>query len=137
MGLVMDDESAGSEATKVAVNELKGEGFNIYLHFRRRSEGRGLGSAVLNGFRAAKNSVIVCMDADLQHEPEAVPGLVQPIHDGIAQFTMGSRNVTGGGVGFQWSRKRVIMSWGATTLARGLTNTTDPMSGFFATKRSL
>ncbi len=35
------------------------------------------------------------MDADLQHEPEAVPDLAGPLLDGTATFVMGSRNVDG------------------------------------------
>jgi hypothetical protein len=37
-----------------------------------RHGGRGLATAVLNGFVAARASVLVCMDADLSHPPEAI-----------------------------------------------------------------
>ena len=43
----------------------------------------------------AKNDYVIVMDADLQHEPEAVPDLAGPLLDGTATFVMGSRNVDG------------------------------------------
>lgn len=48
---------------------------DVRIHVRRRSEGRGLSSAVLLGFDMAKHPFILCMDADLQHEPESVPAV--------------------------------------------------------------
>ena len=41
----------------------------------------------------------------------------------------------GGGVGFEWNVVRVIISAGATLLARPLCTSTDPMSGFFCTTK--
>uniref|UniRef100_A0A7S3JR58 Dolichol-phosphate mannosyltransferase subunit 1 n=1 Tax=Aureoumbra lagunensis TaxID=44058 RepID=A0A7S3JR58_9STRA len=107
------------------------KGYNIRIHVRRSSEGRGLSSAVLLGFGLASHDILVCMDADLQHEPEAVPAMVQPILTGRADFAIGSRHIDQGGVGFEWSIIRRIISRGATLLARPLTSSTDPMSGFF------
>ena len=81
---------------------------------------------------------MLCMDADLQHEPESVPKVAQPILNGAGDFAVGSRNVGGGGLGFEWSVLRQIISAGATLLARPLTPSTDPMSGFFClTKATL
>merc|ERR1712194_561048 len=42
-----------------------------------------------------------------------------------------------GGVGFQWSLFRQILSKGATLLAWGLTSSNDPMSGFFCTSKTV
>ena len=38
---------------------------------------------------------ILCMDADLQHEPEAVPDVSRPVIGGSAELTVGSRHVDG------------------------------------------
>ena len=47
------------------------------------------------------------------------------------------RHVGGGGVGFEWNVVRVIISAGATLLARPLCTSTDPMSGFFCTSKQV
>ena len=88
------------------------------------------------GFEKAKHDVIITMDADLQHEPETVPALAKSLFEG-SEFVMGSRSVAGGGVGFEWSVYRRVVSTGATLLAWGLTNATDPMTGFFGTTKSV
>jgi len=129
--LFMDDESTGSDASVKIVDELKKEGHAVRIHCRKRSEGRGLSSAVLLGFEMAVHSTMLCMDADLQHEPESVPAVAGPVLEGDAEFTVGSRNVAGGGCGFEWSLFRRILSWGATLLAWPVAASTDPMSGFF------
>eukprot|EP00967_Tisochrysis_lutea_P139784 scaffold254407_cov30-Tisochrysis_lutea.AAC.2 len=129
--LIADDESPGSAETERQVAKLAAEGFNVRLHARKRAEGRGLSSAVLLGFAAAAGPVVLCMDADLQHEPEAVPAVAAPVLAGVADFAVGSRNVGGGGVGFEWSLLRRIISHGATLLAVPLSGSSDPMSGFF------
>ena len=49
----------------------------------------------------AKYECMLCMDADLQHEPEAVPSVAAPVLNGDAEFTVGSRNVDGVALG--WS----------------------------------
>ena len=129
--LIADDESKGSAATAAIVAELAKEGFDIRFHGRKRSEGRGLSSAVLLGFGLALHPYVLCMDADLQHEPESVPAVAAPVLTGQADFAVGSRHVGGGGLGFEWSLLRRIISAGATLLAWPLTTSTDPMSGFF------
>lgn len=133
----VDDESTGSDATEAIIKDLQKAGYNVRIHCRKKTEGRGLSSAVLIGFDDAKHDVILCMDADLQHEPESVPALAKPVMDGLADFSVGSRNVQGGGVGFEWSQFRQIVSKGATLLAWPVANCSDPMSGFFCTTKDV
>jgi len=128
--LIMDDESKGTPQTEKIVAELQKEGYAVKIHVRRKGEGRGLSSAVLLGFEKAKYSTVMCMDADLQHEPESVPAVADPVLNGDADFSVGSRNVDGGEVA-GWTLTRKIISKGATLLALPLTTCTDPMSGFF------
>ncbi|KAJ8604024.1 hypothetical protein CTAYLR_003385 [Chrysophaeum taylorii] len=130
-----EDESVGTPASVAIVTALEKEGYAVAMRVRRAREGRGLSSAVLLGFDAARHDVLVCMDADLQHEPESVPAVVAPVVSGAADFAIGSRNVADGGVGFEWSLKRQIISKGATLLAMPLTASTDPMSGFFCVRK--
>lgn len=133
--LFADDESVGSVESAAIVAALRGEGYAVRLETRPRSAGRGLSSAVLLGFSRAAHDVCVCMDADLQHEPEAVPAVCAPVLDGAADFAIGSRNTGDGGIGFEWSLLRRLISKGATLLAYPLTASTDPMSGFFCVRK--
>jgi dolichol-phosphate mannosyltransferase len=101
------------------------------IHVRRRHEGSGLSSAVVLGFTKAKYGTLLCMDADLQHEPESVPAVAEPILNGDADFSVGSRAAEGAGELDNWAIHRRVISWFATLLARPLTASSDPMSGFF------
>jgi len=113
---LVDDESVGSEESVKIVEKLQKEGYGIRIHRRYKKEGRGLSSAVLLGLQKAKYEIIVSMDADLQHEPEAVPDVLKPILDKEAEFTVGCRYMDDkrAGVAFDWSLKRRILSLGAT-----------------------
>ena len=135
--LVMDDESAGSAKTQKIVSELAKERHPIRMHMRSKAEGRGLSSAVLLGFQKARYETVLCMDADLQHEPEAVPNVALPVLKKRAEFTVGSRYCNGGGMGFDWAIHRRLISWIATALAYGVSMSSDPMSGFFCTRRAV
>jgi len=135
--LIMDDESPGSAETEKIVKALAQEGHPVRIHCRKKTEGRGLSSAVLLGFQMAKYPYVLCMDADLQHEPESVPSVAAPVLDGAAEFAIGSRHVDGGGVGFEWSVLRRVVSQGATLLAWFLAQSTDPMSGFFCVSKDV
>ena len=124
--IVVDDNSNdGSEETIAA---LASEGYPVSIIVRKHE--RGLSSAVVAGFLAAKHDVLVCMDADLQHDPGYLPALVAPIVGGEADFCVGSRNVQDGRVE-DWPLIRRAISFGATLLSRPLTSCSDPMSGFF------
>jgi dolichol-phosphate mannosyltransferase len=99
-----------------------------------RTDERGLSGAVLRGFQEATGDVLVCMDADLSHPPEAIPSLVAALDAG-ADFAVGSRYVAGGSTADEWTFFRRINSLVATWLARPLTIVKDPMAGFFALTR--
>jgi dolichol-phosphate mannosyltransferase len=102
----------------------------------RRTQNRGLSSAVIEGFNVARGEMVACMDADLQHDPVILPWMLKELDQG-ADLVVGSRYVEGGGTG-EWSWQRWISSWAATKLARILlhVNLKDPMSGFFLMRRS-
>lgn len=141
--LFVDDHSegkGGSEDSKKIVEELQKEGHKVeglWRTIKKNEPGGGLSGAVLEGFEKAEHATVVCMDADLQHEPETVPALVSPVLNGDAEFTVGSRNVAGGSVGFEWNFIRRLISWIATLLAWPVAGSTDPMSGFFCTTKEV
>ncbi|MCI4318562.1 MAG: polyprenol monophosphomannose synthase [Thermoplasmata archaeon] len=95
---------------------------------------RGLGSAVVEGFRSARGDILVVMDADGSHPPELLPQLIDPIRRGEAAFVIGSRLAPGGSAPGLSAVRRLI-SRSARRLARPLTKVSDPMSGFFAVRR--
>ncbi|HZY70465.1 MAG TPA: polyprenol monophosphomannose synthase [Thermoplasmata archaeon] len=97
---------------------------------------RGLASAVVAGIREARGTVVVVMDADGSHPPEILPQLIGPILEDRADFVLASRGAPGGAAPGLHGGRRLI-SWGATRLARPLTRVSDPMSGYFAVRRTL
>ncbi len=100
-----------------------------------RTENRGLSPAVIDGFRAAKFPVLVCMDCDLSHPPEKIPQMILALNSG-QQFVIGSRYVPGASTDDDWGFLRWLNSAIATLLARPLTQMRDPMSGFFALRNA-
>ncbi len=55
---------------------------------------KGNGAAIKSGARAAKNNVLVFMDADGQHKPSDIPRLIEVLHQGY-DMVVGSRSRTG------------------------------------------
>ena len=56
-------------------------------------DGKGKGNAVRNGFAAAKNDVLMILDADLTVPPEDLPKFFEAIISGKGEFINGSRLV--------------------------------------------
>jgi dolichol-phosphate mannosyltransferase len=127
--IVVDDDSRDGA---VAIVESRPE---PWVRIVVRAADRGLSPAVLDGLRQARGDVLVCMDADLSHPPEAVPAMLAKLEEG-ADFVIGSRYTPGGSTSHDWGFLRWINSRLATVLARPLTHASDPMAGFFALRRS-
>jgi dolichol-phosphate mannosyltransferase len=127
--LFMDDDSADGSAEAV---EKSGYDFARIII---RRQNRGLSPAVIDGLRIASNPVLVCMDCDLSHPAEKIPAMVLALASG-QQMVLGSRYVPGGSTSDDWGLLRWLNSRVATLLARPLTSVKDPMSGFFAIRKS-
>jgi len=132
--IVVDDDSP-DETWKLA-EELSRK---YPVRVIRRTDEKGLSSAVIRGFEEAKGDVLVVMDADLQHPPEVIPELLKAIEEG-ADIAIASRYVPGGGVR-NWPLYRKLISRGAIMLGRlalpKLRDVRDPVSGFFALRREV
>ncbi|HEY5594895.1 MAG TPA: glycosyltransferase family 2 protein [Nitrospiria bacterium] len=107
---------------------------------RRRNE-RGLARAVVRGWREARGEILAVMDGDLQHPSETLGPLVKAIRDDGVDIAVASRHVSGGGVS-RWNILRRGVSWSATLMATWVLPGTlrtirDPMSGYFALRRSV
>jgi len=103
----------------------------------RRIGERGLSSAVVAGFMKATGDVLAVMDADLSHDPSLLPRLIDAVDAG-ADMAVGSRRVPGGGAdNWKWHRRKT--SDVATALAKWwlAAPLSDPMSGYFALRRSV
>lgn len=127
--LFMDDNSKDGSAEKVALLDLP------WVQLITRTEDRGLSQAVLEGLQRARGEVVVVMDADLSHPPEALPAMLAQLDDG-AEMVVGSRFVDGGTTDDDWGVFRWLNSRVATLLAFPLTTIDDPMSGFFMLRRA-
>lgn len=137
--IVVDDNS--QDGSEEVVNEV-GKTLNARIIVRKTD--RGLSSAVLRGFDEAKGTYLMCMDADLQHPPEAVPAMFRALigvklasaASSPAEFVLGTRYGSGEmSVDKNWPAYRRFISKTARLMARPLTPLSDPMSGFFAITR--
>jgi dolichol-phosphate mannosyltransferase len=96
----------------------------------------GLSGAVLHGIAQAQGEFLVVMDADLQHPPERILALLEPLQKNQADFVVGSRYVEGGSMAERFGPGRRFLSRFATLLASPFAGRVrDPMSGFFALRR--
>ncbi|KAH8061836.1 dolichyl-phosphate beta-D-mannosyltransferase [Aureococcus anophagefferens] len=124
----VDEEDADEPAAAAAVSVVVPT-YNETLNLRPLTE------RLFKATRAAALDVDLLFADDESHEPEAVPAVCAPVLDGAADFAIGSRNTGDGGIGFEWSLLRRLISKGATLLAYPLTASTDPMSGFFCVRK--
>jgi dolichol-phosphate mannosyltransferase len=129
--LIVDDDSPDGTAAEAA--ELAAT-WPVRCLVRRGE--RGLATAVIAGLRAARGELIVSMDADLSHPPEAIPDLLEALREPAVEMVIGSRFVAGGQVDLHWPLHRRLNSFVARMLARPLTPVRDMMAGFFCVRRA-
>ena len=105
------------------------------VHRRARE---GLGSAILRGIQHSTGSSIVVLDSDFSHPPSLIPKLIEAIRHPHCDIAVASRYTRGGAVS-GWPLRRKVISRVATRIAKtGLgVKQDDPMSGFFAFKKSV
>ncbi len=109
------------------------------LRVMRRIHEKGLSTAVIRGWQAAKGKILGVIDADLQHPPEVLLDLLQNMKNG-ADLAVASRHIEGGGVS-EWSMARRFLSRGAQMLGliilpEVIGRLSDPMSGYFMVRRN-
>lgn len=130
--LVVDDSSR--DGTIQIVQEIATS--NPAVRIIVREEDPGLSQSVVEGFSSANGDILLVIDADFSHPPSMIPDMYNTVCSGD-DIVVGSRYIKGGGIE-DWPWRRRIISLGATGLARILVpEVTDPVSGFFALKRSV
>lgn len=129
--IIVDDDSQDETVNICDTLALK-----YPLELIVRTHERGLASAVVAGMKAATGDIVLCMDADLSHPPEAIPEIFKKLSRDSCDFVIGSRYVSGGSTDDDWGLFRWLNSVVATGLAKPLTSAKDPMAGFFALKRT-
>jgi dolichol-phosphate mannosyltransferase len=112
--LVVDDNSPDdtAEIVEKAADTLG------QISLLRRPGKAGLGSAYRDGFRwglGAGFDVLVEMDSDLSHDPDALPSLVEALAGGF-ELAIGSRYVPGGSIP-DWTLARRLLSRGGNIYA--------------------
>ncbi len=99
---------------------------------------RGLASAAIEGMCSTAAPVVAVMDADHQHDPALLPGMLAAITSGDCDLAYASRFCEGASTA-AWNRPdRERASGFANALARKVTGVTlsDPMSGYFMMRTS-
>jgi len=136
--IVVDDNSPdgtgdiASQHAKIMNNK------KLLVQVIRRPDKQGLSSAILAGMKFAAGEIVIVMDGDFSHPPQTIPYMLEELQNSKYDIVVASRYVNGGSV-IGWPFKRRLMSKGATKIAQvGLgIGVKDPMSGFFAFKRSI
>ncbi len=124
-------DSASTDQTQARVRNWREKG---PVRLLSRATNVGLAGAVLAGARAVNSDVVLVMDADLSHPPEAIPSLLGPILAEECDMVIGSRYVSGGATpDWPWSRR--LSSRLATLPALFFCEVRDPLAGFFAIRR--
>jgi dolichol-phosphate mannosyltransferase len=132
--IFVDDSS--SDGT---IDAIKSLALDSTVRLVIRKEKSGLASAVLDGIKASSGSIVGTLNADLQHPPEVLSGMIKAIDEG-ADIAVASRYAPGGGCQ-DWGLARRTISRGATSIAHlflPLTKlTADPMSGCYLVRREV
>ncbi|MBM3465763.1 MAG: polyprenol monophosphomannose synthase [Armatimonadetes bacterium] len=129
--VIVDDNSP--DGTGQAAEDLK---LHYPVQVVHRAGKLGLSSAVIDGWKAARGEIVGVMDADLSHDPAAIPALVRAIENDGCQLAVGSRYTSGGGIK-QWPLARLIISKTAVWMASPLTPIRDITSGYFFVRREV
>ena len=132
--IFVDDNSP--DGTADLVRELAS--MDARIRCIQRHDRRGLSSACVEGMLSSSAPYLAVIDADLQHDEQLLPVMLEELKRNAAEIIVGSRYAPGGDIG-DWDAGRARMSRVAVRLSRVLVpaDLTDPMSGFFMMHRSV
>jgi len=123
--IVIDD---GSRDATSNVAEMAGAA--VIHHDKNQGKGAALKDAIQTA-RQLDADILVCVDADGQHNPEEIPRLLSPIQNGLADMVIGSRFLEIQNVvpGYRRVGQKILNS---LTNSISQTKVTDSQSGFRA-----
>ena len=127
--IFVDDNSKDGTADEARAISLEDPRVRCIQRIGRR----GLASAAIEGMCATAAPVVAVMDADHQHDPNLLPGMLAVVSSGEYDLAYASRFADGASTE-AWGRPdRVKASGFANALARRVTGVdlSDPMSGYF------
>ena len=132
--IIVDDDSPDGTAQVARAIGLRDPRIRVV----RRIGRRGLSSACLEGMLASNATYLAVIDADLQHDPLLLRGMLEILRAGGTDVVVASRRVAGGSIR-EWSDHREAARRLATRAARAVGSTllSDPMSGYFAIRREV
>ncbi|HKJ25576.1 MAG TPA: glycosyltransferase family 2 protein [Myxococcota bacterium] len=88
--VVVDDRSR--DGTRERLRELAASGD---IRLVEHQVNRGKGAALRTGFREARGDIVVIQDADLEYDPNDLLQVIEPIRQGLADVSYGSRFIGG------------------------------------------
>ena len=130
--IVVDDDSP--DGTAAFVRDLGRR--DARVRCLQRIGRRGLASACIEGVLATNAPYVAVIDADLQHDEELLPLMLDVLRAGEADVAVGSRySITSAVPG--WDERRHLISRFATRVGQTVLRVelSDPMSGFFMIRR--
>lgn len=127
--IIVDDNSPDGTSDEARAIALEDPRIRVIQRIGRR----GLASAAIEGMLATAAPVVAVMDADHQHDPQLLPGMLAAVAGGECDVAVASRFAEGASTEAWNQPKREKASTLANALARKLTSVTltDPMSGYF------
>lgn len=88
--IVVDDNS--QDQTQQTIQKLqKIEKYRDILRLKPRKGKLGLGSAYIHGLQFARGEFVILMDADLSHNPKAIPEFIRKQEEGDYDVVTGTR----------------------------------------------
>lgn len=131
--IVVDDNSSDDTPTLVLDYGRK----DPHVRLLSRRDEKGLAGAVIHGWLHTDAELLGVIDADLQHPPTLLPGLLGAMAEGN-DIAIASRYAAKDGVR-GWNPIRVAISrastWATLPFQRKGIRVKDPMSGFFIVRR--
>lgn len=136
--IIIVDDNSPDATSEVASLHARTLASNIDISVIRRPAKLGLSSAIVAGIDSSCGETIIVMDGDFSHPPNIIPHMIKELKTSKCDIVIASRYVDGGTI-IGWPTRRMLMSKGATKIARyGLgIGVKDPMSGFFAFRRDV
>ncbi len=127
--IFVDDNSPDGTSEEARAIALEDPRIRVIQRIGRR----GLASAAIEGMMSTAAPNVAVMDADHQHDPALLPGMLTAVASGECDIAVASRFAEGASTEAWNQPGREKASGIANALARKLTGVelTDPMSGYF------